>query len=360
MAAMRNRELTRTRSSALSWRGAGAERMGAGRRGPWRMSAGRMRAARRSSTLAAVLAVVAAVCLLWLPARADAILYDRLDPEQNGTLTVSLVDDGMGVEGAELSLYRVADISSDAHFTLADDFAAYPVNLTGLDASEWRAAAQTLSAYAARDGIVPAATVSTNVEGAASFGTVSAGLYLVVASPVEVGNVVYTAETTLISVPGLNDDGTWSYEVVADAKFSTEPAPTDIVVRKVWADDDDAASDRPQSVTVQLVGDGSVVDEVTLSSANGWQHEFKGLDGSVTWQIVEKNVPEGYTVSVDREGATFTVTNTIQTPPNEEKPPAEKLPQTGLLWWPVLPLLLCGAGLMLFGWYRRRAHRGRS
>ena len=137
-----------------------------------------------------------------------------------------------------------------------------------------------------------AATVSTNAEGAASFGTVSAGLYLVVANPVEVGNVVYTAETTLISVPGLNDDGTWSYEVVADAKFSTEPAPTDIVVRKVWADDDDAASDRPQSVTVQLVGDGSVVDEVTLSSANGWQHEFKSLDGSVTWQIVEKDVPE--------------------------------------------------------------------
>ena len=51
MAATRNRELTRTRSSALPWRGAGAERMGAVRRGPWRVGAGRMRAARRSSTL---------------------------------------------------------------------------------------------------------------------------------------------------------------------------------------------------------------------------------------------------------------------------------------------------------------------
>ena len=68
--------------------------------------------------------------------------------------------------------------------------------------------------------------------------------------------------------------------------------------------------------------------------------------------MAETNVPAGYTVTVTQEGTLFVVTNTYpgKTPP--------KLPQTGLLWWPV-PLLACaGLALVLAGAGARRRGRG--
>lgn len=70
----------------------------------------------------------------------------------------------------------------------------------------------------------------------------------------------------------------------------------------------------------------------------------------IDWRIAEDTVP-GYTASVSREDTTFILTN--QAP--SAQPPA-KLPQTGLLWWPVP--LLAAAGLLCLLLGRRRARRG--
>ena len=77
---------------------------------------------------------------------------------------------------------------------------------------------------------------------------------------------------------------------------------------KVWEDDGTEA--RPESVTVQLLRNGEVYDTVTLSDENGWSHTWTGLDKDDTWQVVEADVPDDYTVTVTREGITFVVTNT--------------------------------------------------
>lgn len=99
---------------------------------------------------------------------------------------------------------------------------------------------------------------------------------------------------------------------------------------------------------------------------------------------MEYETPEGYTVSVVREGITFVMTNTHTeeipdepTPGGDVPPPPETnipdeptpqgpgpggpdLPQTGVLWWPV-SLLACG-GLFLFliGWGIKRHEKNKT
>lgn len=95
-------------------------------------------------------------------------------------------------------------------------------------------------------------------------------------------------------------------------------------------------------------------DTVTLSERNNWKHTWNDLDEDYSWRVVEYDTPEGYTVTVDRQGITFIMTNSrTEEIPDEPTPTGPDLPQTGMLWWPV-PILAC-AGLFLFliGWGKR-------
>jgi hypothetical protein len=177
---------------------------------------------------------------------------------------------------------------------------------------------------------------------------------------------------------------------------------------------------RPSSIEAQLVGDGEVYETVTLNAANNWRHTWEDLDASVEWRVVEKEVPAGYSVVTELENTTFVITNTELTEePTTEEPTTEtttevtterssqatteqitetttevttekiteqvteattevttynttetptetttatnkttetKLPQTGMLRWPIP--FLTGAGLLLFviGWIRYRKY----
>ena len=77
-----------------------------------------------------------------------------------------------------------------------------------------------------------------------------------------------------------------------------------------------------------------------LSQENNWEYTWSDLDGGSKWQIVEANVPNGYTVTTTQESNIFVLTNTYPS-----KQPS-KLPQTGMLWWPA-PLLVCVGLLFL-------------
>lgn len=346
-------------------------------------------------------------CLLATPSRA----YERIDTGRETALTVFFGREGQGFPGVTFRLYRVAEVSESARFTLTEEMERYPVTFRGLDSAGWRALAQTLDAYIARDNLAPLQTVQTDSGGRAAFAGLPTGLYLVTGEAYETGRNTYTPEPFLLCLPNLGEDGAWDYEPAVSCKYDSETTPdspgggggekpetTERRVLKVWEDGEDDA--RPESIVVQLLKDGEVYDTVTLSQANNWRHTWTRLDADARWQVVEYQTPAGYTVLVEREETAFIMTNTLETEIPEEpvpggpgeseepepdtpeepnipdepvpgspgfwepdapapsdqpgQPGEETLPQTGVLWWPV-PLLACG-GLLLFsiGWGRRR------
>lgn len=349
---------------------------------------------RRLRQLYIVLVCLAAVVSL-LPGNARAA--SRIDTERPVSLTLHYQKD-QAVSGVKFSLYRVAEVSSAATFRLTGDFADCKVSLDQPSSADWRALAETLAAYAARDGLTPLDSGRTDSNGVLRFPnqqeTLLPGLYLVVGESHTSGKYTYTPSPFLICLPNLDEKtDQWVYDETVNPKYTwtKDDEGSDTVNRKVlkaWEDDGNEAM-RPREVVVQLLRNGKIWDTVTLNEKNNWRYLWTGLDKGDIWQVVEKTVPEGYTVSVSQEGITFVVTNTYHpgepdkpdtpdgpdqpdtpNPPNQpdqpdepgqpEKPDAPgepTIPQTGALWWPVP--VLAGSGMVLFmtGWVRAQGRR---
>lgn len=341
-----------------------------------------------SRLAAAALGLAAAVSLC----AGTAPAYTLIQTEEAGSLTIEYKDGNTAFTGASFSLYRVADTDAYVRYTLTEAFEQSSVDLnSAADSSAWNALAGTLSAYAAANNIAAGQDGTTDDSGRLTFRELTAGLYLVVGGAVKKGNYTYSPTPFLVSLPGLNEEDAWEYDVTAEIKFeqkdNSSPSATQRKAVKVWKDG--AGENRPESVTVQLLRNGMVYDEAVLSKDNNWSYTWPGLNDGDTWQLTEKSVPDGYTVSVSQSGAVFTVTNTYapdipghpdvpddlndpgipgdpgrpdvpNTPDTPDTPGEPGLPQTGQLNWPVPVLAVLGLVLFAAGWQlrfaKKRAH----
>ena len=281
------------------------------------------------------------LCLLALfPVRAAAA--GAIDTSRNVRLTVEYRHDGKPVVSVPFGLYYVASVDAYASFTLAGDFAAYPVTLENLTAAEWTALAETLAAYAERDNLTPLDSGKTDAQGTLTFpnktNRLAPGLYLAVGKKHTAGGYTYTTEPFLVSLPNLENDA-WVYDVTASPKHTrTEnpPSPSEDTVDrrviKLWQDD--VQELRPSEVVIELLRDGKLYDTVTLNEKNNWRHTWRGLpeynaDGSkIEWRVTER-VPKNYTVRITRDGVTFLVTNTYR----PENPDGDTVTRTVLKRW---------------------------
>ena len=305
----------------------------------------------RNCILAAVMIVVALT--LALPNAALAIA-----PMQEGrstSLTIQLSAAGQAVPGAWFDLYRVADASEYAEFTLTGDFAAYPVVLEGATTEDWRKLSATLAGYAAADTLTPLKTAATDEEGTIFWDGLNPGLYLTVGRPYAADGKTYTPEAALVSLPGRDENDQWIYDVTIQPKQTeNESGLTSLEVLKVWKDGD--SGERPAEITVLLLCNGRVAEQVALNRDNNWRYEWTGLDGAKLWQVIERPVPEDYTLDIDYEGTLVTITNTREDS-GEPGTPDGNLPQTGLNWQPVWAMAAAGMLLFLVGWIRHRQSR---
>ena len=95
---------------------------------------------------------------------------------------------------------------------------------------------------------------------------------------------------------------------------------TDISVNKKWEDNNNQDGKRTESVTVQLVeGNREIGEPVVLSAENNWTHTWDGETYNLIemskgvaheYQVVETEVPDGYTSTPGTADNGFTVTNT--------------------------------------------------
>ena len=96
-----------------------------------------------------------------------------------------------------------------------------------------------------------------------------------------------------------------------------------IPVTKIW----EGKGKRPKEIVVELWGNGSYLDSATLNALNNWQHNFfvlKEKNGKKIEYTVKEVEVEGYTSTVENRldsGRGFIITNTSNTPPEEENTP---------------------------------------
>lgn len=254
------------------------------------------------------------------------VFAQDFDPQKTGSISVTLTQqkNEKPIVGAELSVYYVATVHKDVFgklsYVYTDAFENAEIDIA--DPS----IAIKLEAFALEQSL-PSVKITTDENGTATCKELALGLYFIRQSSAVEGFAPCTP--FMVTLPGTNDDG-YVYEVNASPK--TEVAKLmSITIKKVW--NTDASTQAADSVTVQLLQNGSVVKTATLNKQNDWQVTYSGMPESDAYSIKEVNVPKGFTATYQQSGYVFTVTNTAT------------LAQTGQLIWPIPVLAISG---MLF------------
>ncbi|MBE5955007.1 MAG: Cna B-type domain-containing protein [Lachnospiraceae bacterium] len=289
--------------------------------------------------------MIAVVCLLCL----SLPIYARtlVDIEKECRISVQY-----HVENTEFHLYKVADVTKTYGFPVTEEFASYEIDFDALNSEQWKNMAETLAGYVERDALEPIDMGTTDEQGCVNFENISVGVYLVVGKQVKDDNYIYRCKPFLAFVPLEMEDGTWNYEPEFSPKPSEDPIELiDLSAIKVWKDEGREDS-RPKQIIVQLLKNGEIVDEIALNPENNWRFIWQDLSSEFTWQAVEKEVPEGYTVESIKEGNVLQIINTKEGEP--EKPTV--LPQTGQLWWPVPVLAFVGLLFLVLGFAGRKGN----
>lgn len=262
------------------------------------------------------------------------------------------------VAGCEFRLYKIMDSRGKP----ADEFADYAIDFDFGDSDTLASAAETLTYYIGRDKIKPDAAKKTNSDGYVRFDVYDEGIYLLTGDSVTIDGVTYTPESILFSMPSQGADGEEICNLELKPKYDKEQQKDKVnkKVLKTWKNDSGQA--RPDSITVELLCDGEVYDTVVLSADNLWRYEWTELDGGKRWTLTEKDVPEGYNVSISLEGITYHVVNKGSTPPPPPDEPTTEgdkdkediIPETGVLWWPVPYIACLGLLLVIIGYVRKQ------
>lgn len=344
-------------------------------------------------------------CILFLCALASfGLLHQTAFAETLGSITVNFKCSGKPLENMVSYAYKVADVT-DGRFTFVSTFAGAGITdeqiniLTESDLSDeakvesaqkaYAEYAQTLYEYAVTNSITQTATAISNSSGVASYTGLEIGVYLIYSEPLRVGTFTYVAAPILIAIPSWDAiNGSYVYDCTVNAKCEEIEDNIDYSVRKVWKDSG-YESNRPSSITAKIYLDGAEYQTITLSSANNWSYSWSYEPGH-TFSVREVSTASNYTASVTQSGYVFTITNTYTppstpdtpdepetpTPTDEETPPepeepttpveevlgvirkledvpsvlgARRLPQTGLLIWPIPILLAAGILMMVLG-----------
>lgn len=216
------------------------------------------------------------------------------------------------IDNVEISLYKIEDNSGVAM------------------------EADTLLAYIKSENIEADKVVLSN-SNKTVFSGLEDGIYLVNISSVETDDYVYTFKSTLVELNGEDVELSIKYE-------KNEKALYDLHVIKIWKNDN--VNKRPDSINALLLRDSEVYDEVILSKDNNFRYTWSRLSNEYTWDVMEKDVPSGYTLSVDREDNTIMLTNTGNW---VEEGVVGDLPLTGQLRWPVPILVIVGVACLIIG-----------
>ena len=306
----------------------------------------------------AIICLLICLCLWWIPGNAGAVstadAVGPISPEKFCSLTLSYTCNGIAFENLPVKLYRVASVSVDAQYTLTPQFQSSGLELNGVQTNgEWDVIRTSLEAHVLANSIAPDCTAVTDSNGRAVFSGLEPGMYLVAAVHTEQEGWHYSFRSALFALPGLDESGLWLYDIAATPKPDilppSEPQELQYQILKLWKDEG-SEEKRPTSIEVEIFRNGESQETVVLSEENNWTYYWTAPADGAVWMVVERNIPEGYTVTVESRSTTFILTNSIPKDPPDT-------PQTGdsaNILLAVVLLNLSGAGLIALGLFRKR------
>ena len=358
-----------------------------------------------------IAAVCAAAVVIFCMA---GVMFSAFAEDNTGTLTLWCYKDDDIVSGMHWKIYRIGHRTAD-DYVFEGDFAGYRATLGDKSKPmlDWStetvaAAGEALKRKAIADGIPFSSEGDTDAQGSLSFSGLEKGLYLVCGDVLEKDDVTYIPSALFFEMTGEDAAVLNAYPKIILRKKTS--GGSHYSVRKVWQNEEDQAWNENTSVTVEIYRDNVKFDETVLNSGNNWTYSWDDREDH-DWFVYERYIPDSYTVAYLNNQTQFLIVNTFDDelgPPvitttsttvsgvttttttadidadndnakrtttasadgkgsgkgntttvsGSKKPPAvttqgdKKLPQTGQLWWPVIPLvcggvLLLGAGIML-------------
>ena len=259
----------------------------------------------------------------------DALGSNIVDFNEKGSIEITLFEknDNVKIEGAELTIYKVADAYEENHnlfLKYVNELSSCNVSLEDLE---------SVSVTSNIEKCIPSdyAGISklTNQDGYVKYDNLDLGLYLIKQTNKVDG---FSKIDSFLAMIPKEIDNSWEYNIKATPKTDIIRV-MDINVRKVWNSSNNNTNhgiNLPKSITIELLLDGEIVDTIKLSNENEWKHTWIDLPKSDSYTVREINVPKGWTVTYQKEDNSFIVTNT------------STLVQTGQMLWIVLLIGMIG------------------
>lgn len=232
-----------------------------------------------------------------------------IDINKEGSINLNYLYNDYELNDINVQIYHVASITEDFIYQSSKDFSSYPIKINSLsDDNEWKSLIETLNTYINIDGIKE--TYSCIIkDNNVKVSNLKPGLYLVNTEKVNKKNYSLVFDSALINVPGLEKNGDWNYDVIVYPKVYEYTEKNEDVIYKVTKEWNDNEDNRPESIKIEIYHDGNFVDTQILSSSNNWTYEWKANNNS-NWNVIERNVPEGYNVLISKEDNNFIILNT--------------------------------------------------
>ena len=249
------------------------------------------------------------------------------------TYELPFEDEYFPLSGLGIEIFRAVSFDGTSNLSLTGAFRDYPVAVSlSFDAEAWNRAAETLSAYADADGLTPDAHAYTDDDGAVLFEGLEAGFYLIRWDDNTIGDNEIGFAPFILCVPAPDENGGWNYDIDARPKpggnlpdlYDGDTPLSDLYgysVVKLWMDAG-CQENRPDSITADIFRDGELFTTVELNDENYWSYSWIDRDPH-RWTVVERNVPDGYTVEIEDCDVCFLITNRAEVLPGDS-------PETGV------------------------------
>ena len=246
-----------------------------------------------------IIAMLVLCCFIFLMPK--YVLADS----NNNELTIVLQYD---ISGAEFSIYKIADISDSDEYVAVSPYDEYSFDLNVSDSESVKELIKKIENCIDDNGVEPYATGIVDSDGSLTFNNLEKGLYIIIGNDCKKNNTIYTPVSSLVRVPEKDDDGSYIYQVTVYPKYdSTDEKETE-----------ETTSENTEETTTKT-----------------------------TQETTSENTEE----TTDTSDTTVNISETTESV-SAGGTDNEKLPQTGMLWWPVPTLAAAGIIVFAFGWRR--------